>query len=204
MTTTADHPAAPAMAVDGQIKQVEAELLYDLAQRVPAERAIVEIGSYRGRSTIALGLGSMHGHGARVYAIDPHHPFAGPRGGRFGPADQAALYANVAAAGVGEVVSIVGLESSIVSAGWTQRNVDLLWLDGDHRHAGLKTDVDGWSKHLSHGATVAFHDDQYPDVARMLDELTGAGRMTFTGKVWAISYFRWHGDGAAPHGADHA
>jgi hypothetical protein len=178
------------MAVEGQIKHVEAELLFNLAAAVPADRVIVEIGSYRGRSSVALGLGSMHGHGAKVIAIDPHDAFVGPRGGTFGPTDQAARYRNMTDAGVGEVVSIVCLRSSIVSAGCRDRNVGLLWLDGDHQYEGLKADVEGWSPHLADDATIAFHDDQYPDVVRLLDELVAAGRMTFRGKVWAISYFR--------------
>lgn len=190
MTTATDHPLDAAMAVEGQVKRVEAELLFNLAKCVPADQVIVEIGSYRGRSSIALGLGSMHGCGARVFAIDPHDPCVGERGGTFGPPDQAARYRNMTDAGVGELVSVVCLRSSIVAAGWTERNVGLLWLDGDHHYAGLKADVDGWSGHLADDALVAFHDDQYPDVARLLDELAGTGRMTFLGKVWAISYFR--------------
>lgn len=193
MTDVTEPCLAAALNVDGQIKPVEAELLYQLASQVPADQAIVEIGSYRGRSTIALALGSQQGHGARVYAIDPHEAYTGPRGGVFGPADQAARYRNIAEAGVGEIVSIICLRSTAVAAGWAQRNVGLLWLDGDHTYAGLKADVEGWAPYLVDGATVAFHDDQYPDVARLLEELTAADRMTFLGKVWAISYYRWGG-----------
>ena len=76
-----------AIAADGMIHPDECLLLIRLASQV-REGVIVEIGSYRGRSTIALAMGSFRGQAVPVYAIEPHENFTGVFGRRFGPADK--------------------------------------------------------------------------------------------------------------------
>jgi predicted O-methyltransferase YrrM len=50
----------------------EARALFGLAYAGPGEGAIVEIGSFIGRSTIYLAKGAMAAGRERVTAIDPH------------------------------------------------------------------------------------------------------------------------------------
>jgi hypothetical protein len=64
----------------------EAQLLSELASQV-SEGYIAEVGSYRGRSTVALTLGSQHSSTVPVYAIEPHEAFTSVVGGNFGPRD---------------------------------------------------------------------------------------------------------------------
>src|SRR5580698_9485727 len=52
----------PVHLVAGMVSLDVAELLYSLARDVSVG-VIVEVGSYRGRSTVALALGSRAGHG---------------------------------------------------------------------------------------------------------------------------------------------
>ena len=58
--------------VDGWLIEGEGKLFYHTARRCTGEGAIVEIGSWKGKSTIWLGKGSKAGNGVRTYAIDPH------------------------------------------------------------------------------------------------------------------------------------
>src|ERR1043166_5049453 len=81
-----------AMSVEGQVSRAEVGTLIELARNTAPGTAIVEIGTFRGRSTTALALGSMLGARNRVFAVDPHEEFTGVFGGRFGPEDQAAFY----------------------------------------------------------------------------------------------------------------
>lgn len=55
--------------VEGWLSQSEAELLFTCASN-SASRNVIEIGSYKGRSTTALALGSQVN--GQVFAIDPH------------------------------------------------------------------------------------------------------------------------------------
>jgi hypothetical protein len=147
----------------------EAALLTRLASEV-AEGCIVEIGSYRGMSTIALAKGAR----VPVYAIEPHEHFQGVLGGMFGPADRRAFFENLLRAGVVEQVRLVNLSSEIVAPGW-QLPVGLLWIDGDHRYEAVRRDFECWEPYLS--GKVAFHDAIQPTLGpfQLIEELLDDG-----------------------------
>lgn len=177
-------------SVEGWLARDEAALLIALAAAVPAGEAIVELGNYRGRSTVALALGARAGAGPQVTSVDPHHPFTGPRGGSFGPADQQHLYANLARCCVGDKVRVVGLDSTSVARAWSGPPVGLLFVDGDHRYEAVRADLDAWRPHLavgSGGALVALDDCDYADVARLIEERTRAGELHAVGRIGKVA-----------------
>jgi MMP 1-O-methyltransferase len=177
------------MTVEGQITERESTVLAALAERSPRGTAIVEIGSYRGRSTVALALGSRAGAGNCVYAIDPHDEFTGVLGGRFGPEDRAAFDANIARTGVGELVSAVVLPSAAAAVGWEDRNVGLLLIDGDHTEEAVRTDVEAWLPHVVERGTVAVHDRNVEGVRRVIEEVVGLGRLQPKGEADELAWF---------------
>jgi len=150
----------PVDGVEGWLYDEEVELLYRLASDVRSG-AIVEIGSYRGKSTVALALGSRDHHRVPVYAIEPHETYSGVTGFEFGPGDRAAFLGNILRCGVAEIVRLVNLPSQVVASGW-QQPVGLLWIDGDHRYEAAKQDLESWQPHLAPGALVALHDSTDP------------------------------------------
>lgn len=179
------------MSIDGQISRVEAKVLMDLAKSTPPETVIVEIGSYRGRSTIALAFGSLAGVGNPVYAIDPHLKFQGILGGCFGPADQAEFYQNVATSNVGEIVSVVSLPSIAAARSWSDRNISLLWVDGDHSYKAVREDFEAWEAYVINGGKIAFHDNTVPGVQTLIRELTCAKNVVPVGVVGSLSWFKF-------------
>ncbi len=179
-----------ALGVEGWMKEEELRALIRLAAEVPAGASIVEIGSYRGRSTIALAAGASSGGQNRVYSFDPHLDFDGVRGGAFGPGDQAALYRNLADAGVGEQVFSVSLDSRIVAPSWPARDVGLLLVDGDHRKESVRADVLAWLPHLREDAVMAFDDVDLDDVAEVITELQRDGALVQIGRVGQLAWFR--------------
>src|SRR4051812_10676576 len=75
-----------------------------------SDGCIVEIGSYRGGSAAALAEGVQRaGRETPIYAIDPHEPFAGVRGGEFGPEDRAGFYRRMLETGAYTLVRLVNL-----------------------------------------------------------------------------------------------
>ena len=153
--------------IEGMIGDLEAALLTRLASEVE-EGCIVEVGSYRGMSTIAIAKGAA-AH-VPVYAIEPHECFKGVLGGVFGPEDRRAFFENMLRAGVVEQVRLVNLSSEVVAPGW-RLPVGLLWIDGDHRYEAVRRDFECWVPHLR--GKVAFHDTIQPMLgpAQLVSEL---------------------------------
>jgi predicted O-methyltransferase YrrM len=160
---------------EGMTSLAEGKLLYGLAREV-REGCIVEVGAYRGRSTVALGRGSLDGHRVPVFSVEPHEPFIGVLGGRFGPPDAGAFHRAMVESGCYHVVHLISLRSSQVVGAWTLP-VSLLWIDGDHRYEGVRRDFDDWRPHLRPGALVVFDDADKPEIGphRLVAELLAAG-----------------------------
>ena len=179
------------LAVEGMLTSEEAAELIRLAAMVHGESCVLEVGSYRGRSTTALALGVQMGGNAPIYAIDPHEPFHGVLGGTFGPADRRAFFRNLVKAGVVEQVRLVNLSSEIVSKGWT-KPIGLLWLDGDHSYEGVQRDFDAWAPFLIPHAVVAFHDACDPALGprQLVDRLLASGDFERLGAVGELVALR--------------
>jgi len=176
-------------SIRGWLSRDAAMLLYGLAREV-AEGCVVEVGSFRGRSTLALARGVEHGHGARVYAVEPHEPFVGPRGGEFGAEDRAAFFRNMVRTGAYRQVRLLNTSSEVVAAGWKEP-VALLWLDGDHSYEGVRRDFDAWAPHLLLGCDLVLDDVDDPKLGpqRLIDELTRAGWVEIT-RIGQVAHLR--------------
>lgn len=161
---------------EGMIHFEEASVLYEMAKSCN-NGCIVEVGSYRGRSAVALGRGSLDGHKAPVYSIEPHESFTGVLGGKFGPPDRGAYYKAMLETSCYHAVRLVNLSSEVVTPGW-KHTVGLLFLDGDHTYAGVKRDFDCWSPHLGANALIAFDDSTNPAIGphQLIDELIRSGQ----------------------------
>ncbi len=146
--------------VDGWMSSDQARRLYEAAARITAGEQIVEIGSFRGRSTIVLA--SAAPEGAAVVAIDPH------AGNDRGPqeiegfADAAAddhevFTANLAAAGVSERVRHIRAFSDAAHSE-VHGDIAVLYVDGAHRYAPALADIRDWGARVKPGGTLLIHD----------------------------------------------
>jgi predicted O-methyltransferase YrrM len=153
--------------VQGWLDPDEGRLLFRLARDADPAGAIVEIGSWHGRSTIWLAAGAKAGRGARVVAIDPH------RGTylREDETTEPVLRANLAEAGVEDQVEIIVSTSEEAASTW-DRPVSLLWIDGDHEYESVKRDLLCWERYLLPECVVALHDTfMWPGPERVVKEL---------------------------------
>jgi predicted O-methyltransferase YrrM len=157
--------------VDGMTVGTDLALLARLAEQV-SDGCIVEIGAYRGRSAIALAVGSWRGSRVPVFSIEPHEPFTGVLGGTFGWEDRAAFYQAMLDSGACRAVRLVNLPSTVAAGAW-HLPIGLLWIDGDHREQAVRRDVDAWLPHLRPDAVVAFDDVDDPTLgpAKVVEDL---------------------------------
>jgi MMP 1-O-methyltransferase len=132
--------------VPGWLSDEEGEALYDLARECTGKGVIVEIGSWKGKSTICLARGSRAGSGVRVFAVDPHADY---RHGEFKD--------NIDRAGIAHLVTPVkGLSQDVV--GEFEEPIELLFVDGSHEEDDVRNDFEQWVPKVVEGGIVAFHD----------------------------------------------
>ncbi len=171
---------------EGMVSFDEAMLLYCLA-RESKNGCIVEVGSYRGRSTVFLGKGSIDGFNTPVYAIDPHKSFIGVLGGVFGPKDRTAFYRAMLENECSDIVSLINLSSEQFSKSWSEK-ISLLWIDGDHSYDGVKRDFKCWLPNLHPSAVIAFDDATDPALGprKLIDELIASGKFSEVASVGKV------------------
>jgi predicted O-methyltransferase YrrM len=140
--------------VPGWLTDEEAEALYELAQECTGKGVIVEIGSWKGKSTICLGLGSRAGESVPIFAVDPHADY---RHGEFKD--------NIERAGIADLVTPLKGLSQEVADGFDQP-IELLFVDGSHDEDDVREDFEKWVPKVVERGIVAFHDTTWHDGPR--------------------------------------
>lgn len=174
-------------SVEGWLLEGQERWLFEAAYSLPASANIVEIGSFKGRSTCALASG-CRGTQKRVFAIDPFD--GGPNWRRDEKAFFDEFTDNVKRCGVSEYVEPVVALSTEAGRSWT-RPISLLFIDGSHEYEAVKTDFEIFFPHVSPGGIVAFHDacEQWPGVLRFWVE-TARRQLAETGNCLSLAYGR--------------
>lgn len=142
----------------GFLGENEARFLGMVAACVPVRGAIVEIGSFKGKSTVMLASVAAHYGLESVVAIDPHTaPSATDPALAAGASTFEEFRAAIRAAGVEAHVEAHRKYSREAARDWN-RPIAMLWIDGEHTYAGAKEDFDLFTPHLMSGGVVALHD----------------------------------------------
>ena len=118
---------------------------------------IVEIGAYRGASTVALAKGVKIAGLGLVNSIDPHLPATGLYGGKFSQNDHIHYMENLESSGVTSWVNHICTTSQEAASDWTSP-IDLLWIDGDHSYEGVASDIALWIPYIKDQGIVIFDD----------------------------------------------
>jgi hypothetical protein len=172
--------------LEGLIPAEVGETLAGYASK--ATGPIVEVGSYKGKSTAYLASRTAQ----TVYAVDPWD-LPGNPGGRFGFdrsetyrafCDQTKPWPNI--------VPVQGF-SIDVAQHWGHGPISLLYVDGDHSELAVLEDCRAWYPHLDQSAVLILDDwgtPKNPGVRRAADRLASvygryrieAGRLA----VWTL------------------
>jgi MMP 1-O-methyltransferase len=148
----AERARQAASPIEGWLSDAQGRALFEAAASTTGRGAIVEIGSWKGRSTTWLARGARLA-GQRVCAVDPH------QASREDPsADTLQEFLdNLQRAGVGDIVDPFVMSSEEAAARIIGA-VELLFIDGDHSEDGSRRDAELWLPRLIEGGTVMFHD----------------------------------------------
>ena len=156
--------------VEGYLAPNEIRFLALMAACPTSAGEILEIGSFKGKSTIVLAkAAAMAGDEAVVNAVDPMTAPSETDPDLRGDASSLEDFErNIRDHGVREKVRLHHTFSSELAKSWTSP-LRLLWIDGDHTYAGTKLDFEGFAPHLADKAIVAIHD--------VLHEFEGGARV---------------------------
>ncbi|NNE10927.1 MAG: class I SAM-dependent methyltransferase [Ilumatobacter sp.] len=192
--TTFDEVWTSIADVEGWMTRGQGEALFEAAQACPPGGKIVEIGSFRGRSTIVLASGAPPD--VTVIAIDPH------AGNDRGPQeiegfeaqaadDHATFLRNLHAAGVAERVTHLRLFSG-AALDQVPPAIDVLYVDGAHRFAPARADIGRFGARVRDGGTMLIH-DSFSSIGvtlAILAELVPSRRWRYVRRSRSLAVYR--------------
>jgi predicted O-methyltransferase YrrM len=180
--------------VDGWMTDQQARRLWDRASGLRPGDQIVEIGSFRGRSTVILA--SAAPEGVDLFAIDPH------AGNDRGPqeiegyseaaaVDHDVFHENLRTAGVDDRVRHLRA-FSLDALGAVEGDVELLYIDGAHRVEPALADIRVWGGRVAPGGTMLIH-DSFSSVGvtlAILRALALGRRFRYAGRSGSMTEYR--------------
>jgi hypothetical protein len=185
--------------VEGWLTEAQAARLDRCARAVPSGGRIVEIGSFRGRSTIVLARAASGD--VEVVAIDPH--LGSDRGPQeiaaqpqLGEQDTRIFRANLQRHGVLDRVDHVRMLSSQAPL---PDAIDLLYVDGAHRFGPARDDLVRWGAHVRDGGTMLVH-DSFSSIGvtiALLTSVTFSRRWRYAGRDGSLTQYVADGHGGA-------
>ncbi len=157
----ADEVQAEVESIEGYLSPKEIRFLALIGAAPTASGDVLEIGSFKGKSTVILARAAARAGQDRIFAVDPMAPtrVSDPRGS-VSKADGSSFpdfQRNLEDRGLREHVEFARCDSGELAMTW-DRPLRLLWIDGDHTYRGAKTDFDGFAPYLADGAIIALHD----------------------------------------------
>jgi predicted O-methyltransferase YrrM len=166
-------------SIDGHLLDIQGYTLMLLAAEGSGVGAIVEIGSFMGKATCCLALGSKNANREKVHAVDR---FTGSPERRTDADHEIEdliedgttfhkFEENIRNFGVDDYVVPIKASSREAAANWNGP-IRLLFIHADHSNQASRLDFELWSPHVIMGGLVAFHDiGHWESVTRFYQEL---------------------------------
>ncbi|MBE2316397.1 class I SAM-dependent methyltransferase [Solirubrobacter sp. CPCC 204708] len=188
--------------IEGWLTEGQAARLEAAAARSRPSGAVVEIGSFRGKSAVVLARAARS-----LIAIDPHAGSdRGPQeigaDAARGDADFEAFHANLESAGVADRVRHVRKFSSEAHADVTGP-LSLLYVDGAHRFGPARSDLHDWGVRVAPGGVMLVH-DSFSSIGvtlALLVECFWSPRWRYVGRTGSLAEFERVVDGPRDVGA---
>ena len=152
-----EYPIKQYNSVQGWLTDNEAIALYRFASKLPPHSVIVEIGTWKGKSTFCLARGL---HDGKIIAIDPFDASGGEPAYQETKGDDSLIAQfknNMQRLGVSQKIQIVqGYSSQCASQ--VPAPIDRLLIDGDHSKEACELDFQLYAPLLRIGGLLLFHD----------------------------------------------
>ena len=180
--------------VPGLIRNEDGIFLEQTAELVEGGTCIIEIGPFTGKSTCFMARALKNqGKGSVIYSIDPWELLDVPISGtgeaiaRTREEAHELFRENVKKCGLSEHVTEFHGFSEDAAKRWNSPSpVGMVYVDGSHKYAMVKKDIELWAPHVVVGGYMVFDDYNSPQVGRAVRELV-QGSATQDG----LAYGNW-------------
>lgn len=178
-------------SIPGWLSRHEILFLYQAARCLGGAGEVMEIGSWKGKSTVALGLGIRDsGLKRHLFAVDPHQGIIRNSGIRQPGGTYREFRDNIRKTGLDRLVRPLKMTSASAVRGWS-RPISMLFIDGLHDYLHASEDLRLWRQYVTTGGIIAFHDGfaGTGGVMRAIDEgFLNPDNLTDIGTVSSILY----------------
>lgn len=155
--------------IEGFLTENEGVFLYNMAKNCQGKReVIVEVGSWKGKSTVCLGKGSKAGNKIKIYAIDPHKDTSTQK--LYGIASSYEEFKNnIQSAGVDDIIFPI-IKTSQDVAQILNEPIEFLFIDGEHDYEMVRLDFELWYPKVIYGGLIAFHDYYFSGPRKVIEK----------------------------------
>jgi predicted O-methyltransferase YrrM len=163
--------------IEGWMSTTELEWLFTNAKKM---RQVVEIGSWKGKSTHAL----LSGCPGPVYSVDTWLGSPNERAGAHHEATEKDLHALVFLPNVGhfENLRVMKMESMEAVKQFSSKSVDMVFIDGSHDYANVIADINGWLPKTR--LLICGHDSGQDGVPQAITEVFGSPKVV--DRIWYV------------------
>lgn len=153
------------------------DLYRDMVVHAEDGALFVELGSFLGQSTAAMGT-FIKSSGKRIafHAVDifeltdfsdePHFKVIEDHGGDF----LAAFKTNMEKAQVADAINIVKATSLEAAATYEDRSISFLMIDASHKYEDVVDDINAWFPKLKFGGIMSGDDLDWPEVKQAVED----------------------------------
>ncbi|MCW5912360.1 MAG: class I SAM-dependent methyltransferase [Cyclobacteriaceae bacterium] len=175
-------------SIEGFLKSPHQEFwFFKTAWYSTKDAIIVEIGSFKGRSTVSFGF-ACRNTDRHVYAIDL---FEGDNN-IYGSGDFISDFnRNVSSCGLEPYITPIKKHSLEVAKSWI-KPIDILFIDGSHEYEDVKDDFNAFYPFVKPGGIIALHDirGMWDGVVRFWNEVKQQNLLCDIGEVGSLGYGR--------------
>lgn len=169
--------------------------VYDLALNTYGSESIfVEIGSFKGRSSVAMAVDILNsGKSIKFYCIDTWNGSAEHQAGQpFEDKDvvDGSLY-DIFLRNIEPIKDfIIPIRKSSIEAShdFLDNSVSFLFLDASHDYDSVKNDLNAWKSKMKNGSILSGHDWSWGSVQRAVNEFCSENSLSLdvTCNVWKV------------------
>jgi predicted O-methyltransferase YrrM len=182
-------PIAHTVELDlgGWFTNVEAEVYRSLVSPIRSG-VVVEVGVWKGRSISTI-LDICRTNRNRLVAVDTWKPDLGDPGYQEAATrDILAIFReNLRLLGHTRTVEILQAASPHTRDHFSDRSIDLVFLDADHAYESVRRDIEAWLPKVARHGVLCGHDyTTRPGVRRAVEEIFGLCIALPGGSIWSV------------------